>query len=1049
MILSLSLLYRQWEIFCCATIVVLTVVVMPLYASELPRYYCTRLTEEQGLADNMVYSVLEDVHGFMWFGTRYGLNRYDGNHFALYRFTSGDSASPSSITFETFCEGRDGTLWVGTDHGGLDRLDHITGKFIHYYHGSGKTMTVYTTSIGTDKKGNVWYTIAGVEWALKRLDTRTGVITCYHHDPNDPGSISSDEVFQVCVDSSGNVWVSTANGLNRYNEQKDNFVNYGANLAKDFTMASRTLLYTSPDGTLWCGGESDHIYALYYKKNTLQVRTYSLPAKEPSVDNIIFAIYVDNTGSIWVGTSHRGMYILDTATGRSRQYTYNPADPFSFPGNRVSGIIEDHSGNIWVATNGGVAKFHHRDRYVSHILYNTGSLGLSFPEVRYLLKEGDGTLWIGTGGGGLDKRNAQGIYTHFSPEAPHREEPYENTVNVLLRTRRGILLLGTNDGLFRLDSVRGEYRAIDIGLRLHQRRIWALHEDRHGDIWVGLLKGGVLRLDPHYHLIRTYFAGDSNVALHQSYGIFCIHGSRNGSILFGGSNGLYRIDAQTRDSEYYYKHLGDSLQSLSFNHVWNLCETHDGTIWIGTSGGGITVLDPKTGNCRRFTEEQGLPNNVVTGVLEDLHGNIWVSTIRGLAKYIQAENRFYRFTPDDGIHITEFHFKSCCRDSNGFLYFGGTGGFISFHPDSIQLNAPAPKVVITSFRILDKDLQSDTVIEMKRCIVLDYRSNFFSIGFAALALINPKANHYQYMLEGVDEQWRETDGRLPSATYSSVAPGTYTFLLRGANSDGIWNNDTTRLTIVITPAWWQTLVFRLFIVLGIIASIVAVILWRVRERHRRMKAEKHIAEFRLQAIRARMNPHFIFNALNSILGFILASNTQKAHHYLSKFSRLVRAILEHSGVEYVSLKEELQILNWYLELESIRFGDKLSYQIEVASEVDTDTNVPSMLLQPLVENSIKHGLVHTIPNGNITIGFYRDGQSIVCTITDNGVGRAVSHTLQQAGGLSHTSRGLSLVRERMEMLQTLHGEDYSVSIRDASPEANPVGTHVELRFPAR
>jgi ligand-binding sensor domain-containing protein len=1017
--------------------------------NEAPFRYCTRLTQEQGLADNMVHTVVSDRYGFLWFGTRYGLSRYDGNKFTTYNSTPNNKNGLSPISIEALCEGKDGSLWVATDNGGIDRIEPVSGKVRHYTHNSHTSATsiVYTKTVCTDTAGNVWFTTDGAEVTLKKLDIRTGIITQYMHQPANPRSLSSNKVTSVCSDSSGTIWIVTLDaGLNRYDAVNDSFINHNTcpTYALKGIMPPATMS-VSADGTLWMMGVKDEtLYRVQIFGDSVIAKAYLPSTSNHTSDNSIRCVCVDSKGNIWAGTSGMGLYVLSPSdNGAFTCYTYDASNPYSLPGNKVSKIIEDRYGNIWVCTDGGVAKFHRRNNAIRNIVHSTD--GTVFSEVRSLLQESDGTVWIGTSGEGLYRRK-NGIYTCLLPEGNSGSNG--KTINTILRTKRGELLLGTNDGMYCADIQRMKYKRFDIGTSVKNNRVWALYESPNQELWVGLLRGGAWYFDATRSK-KEQLAINAELGEKPSgtSGIFCIYQSADGSIWLGGNNGLYRIDQNTRSIvQHYVKDPTDSNGSLSYNHIWSICENKDGKLWLGTSGGGLTILEPKTGTTQWLTEEQGLINNVVSGIVRDNHNDIWISTIRGLSKYTATEGRFSNFSTNDGVYVSRFHFKSFCKGKNGDLLFGGKGGYVEFHPDSIQLNAQPPNVYITAFRTFNKELIGDTLCFLRKSVVLEYDDNFFTLEFTASDMTNPLANRYRYKLEGVDEEWKEANGMQPNISYTSVQPGNYTFYLQGANSDGIWSIETVSLSVIIRPAWWQTWWFRGSIALLSILGISGLLYWRITERRNKHRTERRIAEFRLHALRARMNPHFIFNTLNSIVGFVLANNGKKAHRYLTKFSRLMRAILEHSSEEYVPLEEEVNILQWYIELEQMRYGGDFSYDITVEKGIDLNADIPAMILQPIAENCIKHGLIHTVKGGYIRIHFAKQNGSMYCTVTDNGIGRQKSESMK-AKDEAHISQGLDLVRERLEMLQNMNGGEYSLTTTDAFPDSVHPGTCVTLRFP--
>jgi len=292
-----------------------------------------------------------------------------------------------------------------------------------------------------------------------------------------------------------------------------------------------------------------------------------------------------------------------------------------------------------------------------------------------------------------------------------------------------------------------------------------------------------------------------------------------------------------------------------------------------------------------------------------------------------------------------------------------------------------------------------------------------------------------------------TDGRHPRAFYTNVPPGHYRFFVEASNSDGVWNRNGLAVDLVVEPAFWQTLWFSGGVLLLAAGLIVAIVKGRIRRIRRQTTLERKMVEYQLKALRAQMNPHFIFNSLNSILLFMLDHDIDAANRYLTKFARLMRSTLEHSKSEAVPLTEELEALRCYIELEALRLDNAFTCTIEVAPEIDIDAvMLPPMLIQPYVENAIKHGLMPAGLGGRLAIDFRLEEEWIVCSITDNGVGRDGKNRVTQSH--SHRSRGMAVTKERLDVLSLLSRQCYGLEIIDLTgEEGSSLGTQVNIRIP--
>lgn len=1004
-------------------------------------------TMQQGLSDNYLLCILQDRCGFLWFGTRDGLNRYDGNHCVVYRHDINDPGSLSDGSINSILEDRDGTIWIGTHAGGLNRFDRKSERFVRIRHNPRNPESIPDGIISTiceDDTGRLWIVVEGPAGGLCRLDKRTGRFARYYHHPSDPRSLSSNRVTSVCRDSSGHIWIGTADaGLNRYDPCGDGFINGAGNPAyraeQTGTIGS---IYADARGGLWLRSLHE-IIRMDIPSGTFINYTAEFPAFRGLASDLISSLFIDRSNLLWVSTVFGGLHVFNLATGTRTDAVYNPADRQSIGSNQIRVVAEDRSGNIWIGTDNGVARFNRRSwqlRYIQHDPLSAASL--SGKVVRSIWKEPSGDLWAGTEAKGLNRVDAaSGRIVRYT--GLYGEGAYSN-INVLYRGHSGRLWIGSSQGLHSYDSRSKSfagYPAISDG------NIWAILESRDGTLWVGSFYG-LSRIDLGTGRSVRYRHSPGDASGIADNKILALHEDRNGIIWIGTDNGLNRLDPRTGWFTHYAHDPGDTT-SLSNNRIWYIHEDASRYLWIGTSGGGVNRFDPATGRALRFTERDGLASNTVCGILEDEHGRLWISTNNGISRLDRHTGQFRNYSARDGFYINQFHFKACFRDAAGYLYFGGTDGIVSFHPDSIQDNPSVPPLALTSFKVMDREFALDSSITMKREIHLDHASNFFTIEFAALDFTNPKRNSYSYRLEEFDEKWRSTDGERPYAEYTNVPPGRYLFRLRGSNSDGIWNGEGIAIAVVIEPAYWQTWWFRAALVVLLVALVWVLVMLRIRNIQRKGELRRLLVEYQLQALRAQMNPHFIFNALNSILHFIARHDSEAAQQYLSRFAKLIRLTLEHSKSHLIPLADDLESLRFYVELEQIRFEKKFACQFSLGPGIDPyDIEVPPMLIQPYVENAIKHGLAYKAEAGTLAVMVSRHQGHVLCSVSDDGIGRKRSEELKTGIARRHRSQGMEAAKKRLEALEASYGGKFQVEVADLFDDAgNAAGTRVDIYIP--
>lgn len=410
------------------------------------------------------------------------------------------------------------------------------------------------------------------------------------------------------------------------------------------------------------------------------------------------------------------------------------------------------------------------------------------------------------------------------------------------------------------------------------------------------------------------------------------------------------------------------------------------------------------------------------------------------------------------------------KGKSGELFFGGGSGYFTFFPQQLTGNAKPPQIVLSAFRIADQPIVPGKESPLKeplsqtKEIWLNYKQNVFSFDFADIHYSNPQQNRHLFMLEGLDKTWRKA-GEEKTAYYYNVPPGHYVFRVKASNRDGVWAEKS--ISVIVSPPWWSTWWFRIAAILSVSALFYSIIRWRLHQKFRlqleRSEKEKQLAEMRqktaelqqqtaeleMQALRAQMNPHFIFNSLNSINRFILQNNKAKASEYLTKFSRLVRLILQNSQAALVPLESELEALKLYLELEAVRFDHQFEYKIIIDENLDADIiKVPPLIIQPYAENAICHGLMHKEEKGHLEIKLYQCDEVLCCKITDDGIGRQRSAELKSKSASTHKSMGMRITADRIAMLEQKKQIDTTIKITDlVLPDDSAGGTEVLLKIP--
>jgi hypothetical protein len=526
----------------------------------------------------------------------------------------------------------------------------------------------------------------------------------------------------------------------------------------------------------------------------------------------------------------------------------------------------------------------------------------------------------------------------------------------------------------------------------------------------------------------------------------------HGYIWISTLGGLNLYNPSTDDFSCYKKN-DNAYNSLSSNKIFSVYEDREGIFWIATCGGGLNRFNRATGEIKYFLEENGLSNNVVYNISEDKNNYLWITTNYGLSRFDKANQTFLNYDVKDGIQSNEFNLHASYQNpSTGELFIGGMNGFNAFIPEKIATNSFIPQIVISSFKIFDKQVSLE--FSDGDTIFLSYEDNFFTFEFASLDFSNPSKNKYAYILENFDNHWNYGDAYKHFSGYTKVAPGTYILRVKGSNCDGIWNDQGISITIIISSPWWQTLWFKFFSFIFVFIIVWYIIQRRLQTIRAKHESEKHILEIERQmfsleqtALRLQMNPHFIFNSLNSIQSFVISNDTDKAIHYLAKFSQLMRFILSHSQQSFVPINDEIKAMSIYLDIEQLRFDNKFSYSFSIDPDIDTEfIEIPPMIMQPYIENAIIHGILNKENNGVIKISLkLLDEKFLTCIVEDDGIGREKAAQIRAKSDLKHKSRGMLITQKRLEILNERNQSQMNIKIIDLKDKNDSaIGTRVEI-----
>ncbi|MEO5590978.1 MAG: two-component regulator propeller domain-containing protein [Chitinophagaceae bacterium] len=810
--------------------------------SQTTKFQFNHIDISQGLSNNQVKGIIKDSKGFVWFATMSGLNRYDGYQFKIFRHNPRDSVSLSDNYILRIFEGPEKKIWVDTHNGFnvFDPVNETVDRNIAAYLKKLSLPGVAITSIIKDNEDNFWFLMAGQ--SLYKYISVTGKTVPVYQLPAGVSPVSS-----LTPDNQDNIWMVHTNGsiekINKKTGKIELRSDALAGLLKNELL--NYSIFADNQGELWLfiSAGAKGVFHYVPSSGLLEVIDKDNPGFRLN-NNIVVGVLQDNDDKIWISTDHGGLNILDKSA-RTIQYVLNNADDNkSLSENSISTSYKDIDGAIWIGTYKHGVNYFHTNIIKFPLVRNIPSnhASLQFDDINDFAEDAKGNIWVGTNGGGLiyyDRTKEKFIqYVHN----PGNSNSLSNDVIVTLHVdRQQKLWIGTYFG--GLDCYDGKqfthYRHNPADSNsLPDDRVYEILEDSQKNLWVGTLSGGLNRLDREKNIFYHYKPYEAN-SVHAFY-ISELMEDKDENLWVGSSNGIDVLEKKTAKFVYYSNFTNDP-KGISNNSILSMLQDSHGRVWIGTSDG-LNVFNKQTNTFKSFRIENGLPGNTILTIVEDQQQRLWVSTYNGISCIqVQQKNENIdeltisckNYDEKDGLQGIAFNENAALKTRNGDIVFGGPSGFNIFNPATIIPDKSIPSIVLTDLQLFNKSVGIGEKIDGRiilpqaishtSSITLKYNEDVLSFEFAALNFLNPEKNKYAYKLEGFNKNWIFSDGKTRKATYTNLDPGDYTFFVKAANSDGIWNENAVAMHIEILPPVWKTPVaYMLYVIL------LASILWFAR-----------------------------------------------------------------------------------------------------------------------------------------------------------------------------------------------------------------------------
>lgn len=966
----------------------------PVFRSEAQTISFNHLSVENGLSNNSVLSITQDRTGFLWFGTRMGVNRYDGSRFRNYVSNSKDSNTLyDNNVIALFCDSRK-TIWAGTASG-LNRYNEEKDFFerIPLQNSPQNINCIYE-----DKKGTLWIGSSGGLYALPDKQPQQAII----FKANQPNSIAGNNVRDVFEDHNGHIWVGSNNGLTRMIPQKkgyrfENFVHEPGN-PRSLSAVHITTIKEDAKQQLWIGTQNSGI-------NLFDAATKSFTRFEKTgnsssdlINNNIRIITSARNGLLWVGTQE-GLSIIDPVTKKIQSYQNDPGNNKSLSQNSIYSLFEDANGSVWVGTYfGGVNSTYPYSTNFSVLQNHANRSSLSNNVVSSIVEDVQHHLWIGTEGGGLNFYNrTTGTFTVYKNKINDAASLGSNLVKVVMVDKEQNIWCGTHGGgLNVLDRKQNQFKRYlykENDAATLRSEIIALLEDNNDRLWVGSNQGLQLFNKKGTELTPLSFSSINGFI--NGIPARTFFKDAQGAIWIGATPGLYVVN-------------GNSMKELNTDlYVNNITQDKKGNIWLALSYGGIAMYNNSNGGqFIRYTKKEGLPNENVISLLEDENGFFWLSTDNGLIKYNPALKTAQTYTVSDGIAGNEFNYNSYLKDSRGEFFFGGYHGITSFFPGSIETNSYVAPVVFTGLRLFNNTvaingedgLLQQNINHTKR-ITFTHKQNVFTLEFALLNFIKSSKNKYAYKLEGFDKDWNEVS--TASATYTNLPSGTYTFLVKGANNDGVWSAPAGIELKILPPFWLTWWAYCLYVLLFAAVLFLIIRFFFLREL---LKKEDELHQVKLNFF--TNVSHEIRTHLTLIMAPVeklIEKNDENSfvHQQLtqvrSNANRLLKLVSELMDFR----KAETNHLNLHIERHNLipflqdiynSFREMSLTKHITVSFMHNAEEVPLYFdkeqLEKVFFNLLANAFKFTPEGGRITLLAEQKDNKVTVTVTDNGRGIA-------------------------------------------------------------
>ncbi|NOT36075.1 MAG: histidine kinase [Saprospiraceae bacterium] len=993
---------------------------------------------KDGMPEKYVYCATQDSMGYMWFGTVSGLYRYDGHNFKYFKSTiNKPGRTIANVLQAVFCD-QAGNLWLGS----LNDLQWYNPQLNTFWspdENIKEVLDVKNSNIlhfSTDSKNQIW--VSTMNNAFFKFNPKDSSFT--HFKKIIPNKLSS-ATWRVFETSNGNYYSVHSHGLIHFNPDNYKFKHYpfpGNQISNAYYDKSlnKILLTTYEKGILAFNPETNTLDKYFFNNETLYKNHLLCLAKGPD-------------DKIWIGSYP--LFAIDLTQKDLKIFKPEINSEYSLKSSKICNLFIDRQQNIWICSYNGLSMLS-RDNQQIYSLPLVLKTGGSFEPSGILEVPWTKELLIGNPGSGLfniDRNSGESCLIANPLEAGN------NAIKNLFKSNKGIVYAIDDKNLFRYlihEKKLVPVSTLNIKDKFADRFVNNVVDDNN-KVYFGYRSGGCYTLDLNNFKLSKIIKSEidtSNVNNKDNTLIPCLKDSK-GILWFTSNPGLYSYDSKLNRWTNYSSYPEFS----NLNQAYSLEEDVYGHYWIVSLNGLYEFyfedLKPVVKNYNQDSKV-GLNDGYLYQIKKEPGTDkLWIASGKGLIRFDPRMKKVLTILGQQH-GFSDIIYEFIITDDRKLCQFD-IGVLNILDLNSYKFNNYIQPVQISSFKIEDKEISLQDIFSNEPYHI-EYSKNFLSFEFSSLNMSNSNQVKYTYLLEGNDKEWSEPHNR-NYISFSGLKPSKYVLHLKAINNSGIESSSITKFPFIITPPFWNTWWFRSLFLTFLGGIVIFFLRFRIQnikqEEKQKQEFQKKIGDVEMKALRAQMNPHFIFNSLNSVQKYILKKDHHTAAQYLTKFARLMRLILDHSDQNYIMISSELELLRLYIEMESLRFDQAFVCHFEIDPKLNAEVSeIPSMLVQPYVENAIWHGLLHKEEPGNLYLKFLLKSEDLLeVVIEDDGIGRTKATELKSKQVLKKKSYGMQITGSRIAILNRIHQIETKIIIEDLVKDNKPSGTRITITIPIK